>query len=344
MSTKRLTVSSFALSALVAIQSAGAQERNPGQIIPSNGQPQVSDQQISATQNREGISGQAQAGQTQAGQVGRTNQQPGLPGAGPIVDGRGQLSGQATTTTQNGNTTLQGGDQQGTYEARRTPTEGTHASMNVQQVVLHKLMRGNQAEIELAQIAQQEAKHDKVKQFAQMMIKDHQQALQELQRQQQSTQGDHGANASHPNASGVADTASGQPAAGNPGVAGQATTGQPNTQNPSQHAAMQQERVPQQLVQLMDRTCTNSLEQSKEMLQQHRDKDFDMAYIGQQIVMHSMMLAELKALESDGPKQLQPIVQNAKRTTESHMKEAKQIAEQLASNHSDHEKDDSDDN
>ncbi len=102
---------------------------------------------------------------------------------------------------------------------------------------------------------------------------------------------------------------------------------------------MQQDHVPQQLVQLMDRTCDNSLQQSKEMLQQHRNEDFDMAYIGQQIVMHSMMLAELKALESDGPKQLQPIVQSAKRTTESHMKEAKQIAEQLTSHHPDQQSD-----
>ncbi len=216
--------------------------------------------------------------------------------------------------------------------------------MNVQQVVLHKLMRGNQAEIELAQIAQKEAKHEKVKQFAQMMIKDHQQALQAVQQQQQSMQGSHGANATRANAGNTEVITNGQPAATNPGVTEQATISQPNDQNQSQHAGMQQNHVPQQLVQLMDRTCTNSLEQSKEMLQQHRDEDFDMAYIGQQIVMHSMMLAELKALESDGPKQLQPIVQNAKRTTESHMKEAKQIAEQLASNHSDKDHSDSDDN
>ncbi len=85
MLNKRLTASSFALSALVAIQSAGAQERNPGQTIPSNGKPQVSDQQISATQNREGFSAQTRPVQ---------NGVPGTVTNGPIVDGQGSLSGQ----------------------------------------------------------------------------------------------------------------------------------------------------------------------------------------------------------------------------------------------------------
>lgn len=342
MLTKRFTAGTFALSALVAFQSAGAQERNLGQTIPSNGQPQVSDQQISATQNRQGISGQPRVGQPNV-----VTQQPTLPGTAPtrpLVDGPGSLSGSTTT--------LQGTNQQGTYEARRTPTDSMQAGMTVQQAVLHKLMRGNQSEIELAQLAQQEAKSDKVKQFAQMMIKDHQQALQEVQQQQQSAHNGQNTNSDHANSAGAATANGGRTTNGNTGVAGQnnagqttqgntnqGTTGQANGQNQSQFASMHQERVPQQLVQLMDRTCDNALQQSKEMLKQHRDEDFDMAYMGQQIVMHSMMLAELKALESDGPKQLQPVVQSAKRTTESHMKEAKQIVEQLASNHPDQHSD-----
>ncbi len=138
----------------------------------------MTDQQIGAIQSREGVGAQGQA----------RAQQPGVAGTAPvgqIVEGRGTLSGQPTPAVRNGASTLQGANQHG------TSSQGMHAGMSVQQVIIHKLVRGNQGEIELAQIAQQEAKSDKVKQFAQMMIKDHQQALQELQQQQQAMSGDH---------------------------------------------------------------------------------------------------------------------------------------------------------
>ncbi len=336
MFTQRIKVTTVAISALAAFQSASAQDRVPGQTVPSTGQAQLSDQQISANQNQQGI-----------GQNERTNDAQTRPGVtrpatgGAIVDGQGTLSGQGTAQVQTPGSNGQGvvtgaqGIQNGQRGQAGQTAQDSHQGLNVQQVVVHKLMRGNQAEIELAQIAQQEAKHDEVKQFAQMMIKDHQQALQELQRQQQNGAGSQNAasqsNADSANANGQA-TADEQALGNAQRGLNQAVNANQSNQGQARFAGYQQDQVPQQLVQVIDKTCENSLQQSKEMLQQHSNKDFDMAYIGHQIVMHSMMLAELQAIESEGPKQLQPLIQDARRKTESHLQEAKQIAERLASN------------
>ncbi len=42
--------------------------------------------------------------------------------------------------------------------------------------------------------------------------------------------------------------------------------------------------VPQQLCAIMEQACENNLEMTKKMLQEHEGQDFQMAYLGQQIV------------------------------------------------------------
>lgn len=81
-----------------------------------------------------------------------------------------------------------GMDQSDTTYSRSTQqqTRATQASANAdsqtQQQLFQMLRQGNQAEIELSRLAQQQAQSNEVKQYAQRMIQDHQQFVQQLDR------------------------------------------------------------------------------------------------------------------------------------------------------------------
>ncbi len=68
--------------------------------------------------------------------------------------------------------------QPGQAQAGRT---GAH-NQEVVHYIANNLLLGNQAEVELGQLAAQQAENDQVKAFGQMMVKEHQQMIQELQR------------------------------------------------------------------------------------------------------------------------------------------------------------------
>ncbi|MCC9642846.1 DUF4142 domain-containing protein [Rhodopirellula sp. JC740] len=88
-------------------------------------------------------------------------------------------------------------------------------------------------------------------------------------------------------------------------------------------------RVPQQLCQIADQACDNAMRMTRDMLNRYEGQDFQMAFLGQQCVAHTMMLAELKAIESTGPQELQPLAQEAISKVESHLGKAKQLAKKL---------------
>ncbi|WP_047812714.1 DUF4142 domain-containing protein [Rhodopirellula islandica] len=98
----------------------------------------------------------------------------------------------------------------------------------------------------------------------------------------------------------------------------------------SQHQGNSQgQRVPAQLCQIADQACDNAMKMTKDMLTNYEGQDFQMAFLGQQCVAHTMMLAELKAIESTGPQELQPIAQEAISKIEKHLEKAKQLAKKL---------------
>ncbi|MGV3486288.1 MAG: DUF4142 domain-containing protein [Planctomycetaceae bacterium] len=194
---------------------------------------------------------------------------PGQPGratvAPPIVSPPGTLP---STAEQSGT------DQP--YQARRASTDHAGQGHTVTEVIVHKLKKANQGEIELAQMAQQKTDDQEVKQFAEMLVKDHQAFIQKLD---------------------------------------QLPKGQQETKS-----------VPHQLVQVMDQAHDNMLKMTKEMLQKHQGQDFRMAFLGQQIVAHTMMLSQLQAIESSGPPELQSLAQQGIEKTQSHLQKAKELA------------------
>jgi predicted outer membrane protein len=177
--------------------------------------------------------------------------------------------------------------------------------VTVQQAIIKKLTKANDAEIELAQLAQQKTDNQELRQLAQMLIQDHQAFNQQLEKVGQKAQ---------------ANQPSGR-------QAGQSSTS-------SQSGSMNAATVPHQLCQVMEQACKNSLKMTKEMLQKQEGQDFQMAYLGQQCFAHTMMLAELKAIESDGPQELQQLATGASVKVENHLKHVKQLAEKMKDSNS----------
>jgi len=164
----------------------------------------------------------------------------------------------------------------------------SHAGVTVEQALVMKLKKANQAQIELAQLAQQKTDNQEVRQLAQTLIDEHQALNQDLKKI------DMKSNA--------------------------ATSTNQSSQTPM---------VPHELCQIGEQACQNTLTMTKEMLNKHQGQDFNMAFLGQQCVAHTMMLGELKAIESDGPSGLRQFSNQAAAKVEKHLEKAKQLAKKL---------------
>ena len=252
---------------------------------------------------------QTQPGQTQPGQV-----RPGQPVPGQVQPGQPGRAGQ-----------------------NQPGQAGAHAQgVSLNDFIVHKLKRGNEAEVELGQMAVDRAKSDSVKEFAEMMVKQHQAMIQKLE--QQSTRSPDRANRDGAQPAGGtsgqnSSTNNNQPATNQPAsnnqpaqpASGQ-TAGQANAQG---HAGGMTGHVPHMLVALTDQSCDNELQLTKQMLEKHEGDDFEMAYIGQQIVAHTCMLAHLQALKNSGPQELQQLASEGEQTTRKHLDHAMKIAKEL---------------
>ena len=187
----------------------------------------------------------------------------------------------------------------------RTAPEGEHAG-KLDKHIAACLLLGNRAEIALGEFAQTRAQNEQVKQFAQMMVEEHQQMVQKLEQvapelaaqTQLQTTSERGAAA--PAASAPADN---QRAGGNEGDA--------------------------QMLALGRKIKEKCLQLTQQQLGEKQGADFDKAYIGQQLVAHTGMLAELQATQEYVNGDLRPILEEGVKTTEHHLETAKQIMDQL---------------
>ncbi|TWT72862.1 DUF4142 domain-containing protein [Allorhodopirellula solitaria] len=180
-------------------------------------------------------------------------------------------------------------EQDGRYEARRAAQNSVQQQgPTVKEALTQKLIKANEAEIELAKLAHEKSDNEDLKQLAVTIVKDHQQFNQVLQQHAEKRQGDR-----------------------------------------RNAAASQTATVPKQLCEIGEKACDNALKMTKEMLGNYEGQDFSMAFLGQQCVAHTMMLAELRAIESSGPEELQPVAAEAANKVEKHLEEAKKLAKKL---------------
>jgi predicted outer membrane protein len=263
-----------------------------------------------------------QQSSTQSGQVTQSQPQPGQPLGGQVIQ----------STQAGGQPASQAGGQSTAHQTSSQQSMQHGQGQDLTSFIVHKLRLGNESEVQLGQLATQQAKNSKVKEFAQQMVQEHQQMIQKLQ----GVHGGAGAagNASSQNQSQPGTSANAQRGTtvrpGDPGSAGSLGGA------PEQHAtggvsagANSNDKVPAQLVAMSEQHCRTKAQMTQQMLQKHKGEDFDMAYIGQQILAHTDMLAELQALHSANMPQLQPIVAEAEKATREHLDMATGIAEQL---------------
>jgi putative membrane protein len=157
------------------------------------------------------------------------------------------------------------------------------------------LLLGNQEEVALAQLASQKAQNPEVKQFAQMMIEDHQKAIQKLQQHAK------------------------------PGISIDGAVRQTATSTQAGDANLDK------VLQLSQQAAQECLSMTKSELQQKQGAEFDKAYMGSQVGAHIGMLAKLKASEQQASPELASIVSESSQTVKSHFEKAKQICKELES-------------
>jgi predicted outer membrane protein len=189
------------------------------------------------------------------------------------------------------------------------------------------LLKQNQAEIELSEYAAKQSQNPKVKQYAEQLVKDHQQVVQKLQQI---------ANAHSRNAGSVSLDSAAQvdtnrlttdttPTPGSPGT--NTAEGIASPRNPAMHGNAQL----MQVTQIEDKIADRYNQAIREELQQKSGAEFDACYLGAQVGGHMYMLAVLEVIPDEAQGQLKQIAQEAKPTVQKHLEQAKDLMKQLKS-------------
>jgi len=194
---------------------------------------------------------------------------------------------------------------------QRTPGQaGQGASLD--QNIAACLVLGNQQEIALAQFAQQRAQNEQVKEFAQMIVEEHQQANSKIE---QATPEISGWNLELRTAGAARTT----PQAGRPAGAAQART----------QTAAGGGGAEQPMLAFVRKAHEECLSLTQQELGQKQGAEFDKAFMGHAYFAHVGALAKIRASKEFASEKLQPVLQEGEQMTQQHLAQAKQIKEQL---------------
>ncbi len=281
---------------------ATGQEFKPGQTVEDN-------RLITPGSN------QQQSGTVQPSTVQPATVQPGTV-QGQVIQPNTTQVVPGTRVVQQPTTGGQNQHQQGQANSQQ------HDKEKFQAIVVKKLILGNEGEIELAKMAQERAEDSKVKEFAKMMIDSHGKMVEKLKAVKHDDKSQSQATNNSSSQAGKQNRTGQNQQPNQAQQAGQSQSGQDKWSDDSNSTASM-------LASVMKEACENHLEMTKEMLGEHKASDFDMAYIGQQIVAHNAMLAELKALSDKGDQELNQLISKATDETKQHLDKAKSIAKDL---------------
>ena len=241
----------------------------------------------------------------------------------------GARQGQPARTDQNGQIIPRSGQVQAGYRGQ----PGARMPSLTDWQIAEWLSVDNQGEVALAEIAEQQASDKDVKKFAQQMLDEHTEFLQKLQRltgvgrgeQRQGQQGQ----------TQQGQTQQRQPQQGQARPEGQAQPRQPQQGQfqPGQPGQIQpQQGRPQQgldLVMLKHQLGEQCRQSASRELQRKDGSEFDKCYMGMQIGMHMQMLDTLKVMSRYASQELDQLIEEGEKTTESHLDHAKKIMASL---------------
>jgi predicted outer membrane protein len=174
------------------------------------------------------------------------------------------------------------------------------------------LIVDNQGEIVLGKLAQEKSQNNDVKQFAQQMVQDHNQFMQQLER------------------FAVAGNQSENMGVGQPPAGAMQQQAAGNTDR-SLTGAMTQPMGGQSLnfVQLKQQIGQKCLQMTERDLDQKEGSQFDKCYIGQQIGAHVEVLATLEVFRNQASPELAAVLGKGIETTKTHLEHAQQLAKSL---------------
>ncbi|HEV7222715.1 MAG TPA: DUF4142 domain-containing protein [Pirellulales bacterium] len=190
----------------------------------------------------------------------------------------------------------------------------------------------NQGEVALAEIAEQQASDKDVKKFAQQMVDEHTEFLQKLQRLT-------GVGRAEPR-QGQVQPGQAQQGQAQPGQArpeGQVRQGQAQPRQPQQGQFQPGQLQPQQgrpqqgldIVMVIHQLGEQCRQSASAELQRKQGSEFDKCYMGMQIGMHMQMLDTLKVMSRYASQELDQLIEEGEKTTESHLEHAKKIMASL---------------
>jgi predicted outer membrane protein len=235
------------------------------------------------------------------------------------------------------NTQLQPGTAQ-QFRTGDTQRTAGGVGQDVDRFLSNCWLNQNQAEVQISKIAQQKAENPQVRQFAQMMIDDHGQLTPKLQQLAMAQAVELGrqpsATTSAPGAPGqpvATDTQNSVNPAGAPNSAPSATstlrTGVAGGQFTSPAAGGNQ--AVNQLIAIDKQIGERCSELMRQELDQKSGAEFDKCYIGGEIGSHLRASAALEVISQQATGELKQLASQAKQTVDQHLREAKEIAQQL---------------
>ncbi len=197
------------------------------------------------------------------------------------------------------------------------------------QALAEWLSHTNKAEIELSRFAAQRASDPKVKQFAEQMVKAHTQCQQKLEKftgqrfgsQASDTRGEarntfEEVDRDAPKKPARTDIARNE----RPDADDETTVTRRAGFRGDKHATMEQ---------IGKAACDARLKLTRDLLSEYQGRDFDMAYIGQQIASHINMVAQLQAIEQHTTGEFNEVIKEGVKTTQDHLQQARRISAEL---------------
>jgi len=182
----------------------------------------------------------------------------------------------------------------------------------------------NQAEIAIAKNAQEKAKNKDVKEFAQMLVKDHQSFLQKLQRFAPETTREGYLNDRSETASNDQKSNSKVQPAG-----GEVRNAKGQIQQTAGARDAGSEAQPINVIQLHREIAEECVRSAKSGMSKKDGKEFDECFVGFQIAAHAEMKDKLIVFQRHVSGDLKQILSDGFDTTEKHLKKAEELMKDL---------------
>jgi predicted outer membrane protein len=259
-------------------------------------------------------------------------------GAGQNDRSAKQQDDRSATPTTRGNRYQSTTSERRTANFRGPQTTSGAQGQELDRYLANCLLIKNQGEVKINQFAQQHAQNPEVKEFAQQMVKDHQQFVGQLQKLAAAEGAPTlGATPSSDFERSTTDTTTlpGSPGARAKVSATDSTTATPSTTNESSSTTDRSTGAASgalsQLVEI-DRKINDKVGQAtQEELQQKSGAEFDECYLGAQIGAHIHMQAALEVLAQESQGQLKQVAEQARPIVQEHLDRAKELAKQMKS-------------